>query len=76
MPYVTGQWVELKLEVDLDNDLQTFSYNGTVLYTGSWTLQFPGTGGTPNLAIGSIDLFANSATPVYYDDIQITPPSP
>lgn len=71
--YVTGQWVDLRLEVDLDQDLQTFYYNGTELYSGSWTQQFPDqeVEGIPN--IGSIDLYANGATAVYYDDIQITP---
>lgn len=72
--YVTGQWVELKLVVDLDQDLQTFSYNGTELYSGSWTAQFAGGPGAPGtLNIGAIDLFANGASAIYYDDLQIVP---
>lgn len=71
MPYVTDQWADIKLVVDLDNDTQTFSYNGAELYSGSWTQQFPGQS-VPGIAnIGSIDLFANGASPVYYDDIKI-----
>jgi hypothetical protein len=70
MPYVTGEWVEIRVEINLDTDIQTFFYDGQQLYSGSWTAQFaPGAGA---LEIGAIDLFANGASPVYYDDISIT----
>jgi hypothetical protein len=72
-PLVTGQWVDILLVIDLTADLQTFYYNGAVVYTGSWTAQYPtnppNTAGT--LTIGAIDLFANNASVVYYDDIAI-----
>jgi len=71
MSYVTDEWADLKLEIDLDADVQTFYYNGIVLYTGSWTDQFPDQGVPGILNIGSIDLYASGATPVYYDDISI-----
>lgn len=75
-PFVTDQWADLRLDVDLDADTQTFSYNGTVVYSGSWSNQFPNQT-TPGIAaIGAIDLFANTATEVYYDDIQIAPATP
>lgn len=70
MPYVTDEWKEIRVEIDLDNNIQTFFYDGTQLYSGSWTDQFaPGAGA---LEIGAIDLFANGASPVYYDDVTIT----
>ena len=71
MAYVTDEWKEIRLEIDLDNNIQSFFYDDTLLYTGSWTDQFaPGAGA---LEIGAIDLFANvTATPIYYDDISIT----
>jgi subtilisin family serine protease len=75
-PMVTGQWVDLRLDVDLDADMQTFSYNGTVVFSGSWTGQYPDQGVPGILNIGAIDLFANGASAVYYDDIQIAPASP
>jgi subtilisin family serine protease len=75
-PLVTGQWVDLRLDVDLDADMQTFSYNGTVVFSGSWTGQYPNQDVPGILNIGAIDLFANGATAVYYDDIQIAPASP
>jgi len=73
MPYVTDEWADLRLEIDLDADLQTFYYNGVVLYSGSWTQQFPGQTVPGSLNIGSIDLFASGSTTVYYDDIALVP---
>ncbi len=35
LSYIAGQWVELKLVVDLDADMQTFYYDGQELYSGS-----------------------------------------
>jgi len=79
LPFVTDAWADLKLEIDLDADVQTFYYNGEVLYTGSWTNQFPDQGVPGILNIGSIDLFAGAptlSTPVYYDDLSIVPGIP
>ena len=73
LPLVKGQWVELKLVVDLDNDLQTFFYNGSQLYSGTWKSQYDDVG-VANL--GALDLFANDASAVYYDDIRIAPTKP
>jgi subtilisin family serine protease len=73
---VKGRWVDLKLVVDLDNDVQTFWYDGVQMYSGSWTNQFPGQDVPGSRAIGSIDLFANGASAVYYDDIKIVPTTP
>ncbi len=68
LPWILGQWVELRLEIDLDNDLQTFYYGGNVLYTSSWT---DGASGGGALNIGAVDLYANGASPVYYDDMSL-----
>jgi hypothetical protein len=76
MPYVTDEWADIQMDVDLDADTQTFYYNGVVLYTGSWTGQFPSQVVPGILNIGSIDLYANGSTPVYYDDISIVPGVP
>ena len=73
MPFVTNQWADLTLVIDLDANRQSFYYNGALLYAGSWTAQFPpNTGSGPGtLTIGAIDLFANNATVVHYDDIAL-----
>lgn len=72
-PYVTDTWADLRLVIDLDTDQQTLYYNGTQVYTGSWTAQFvPNMGSGPGtLTIGALDLFANGASAIYYDDLSL-----
>jgi uncharacterized repeat protein (TIGR01451 family) len=60
------------VEIDLDADTQTFYYNGAQFYTGTWSGHVSGGGAT---AIGVVDLYANSATSVYYDDMSLLPPA-
>ena len=72
LPLLKGQWVEIAVLVDFDDDWQTIYYNGQLLTEKSWTLGVPQEApGILNLA--AIDLFANTLnTPVYYDDFVIT----
>ncbi len=72
LPWITGQWVELRLEIDLTNDMQIFYYGGNVLYSASWTEGVSG-GGVP--VIAAVDLFGNGASNVYYDDMSLMPAS-
>lgn len=71
MPYVTNQWVEIRVEIDLIADTQTFYYNGTALYSGTWSGHVSGGGIT---AIGALSLFANGASSIYYDDMSLSLP--
>lgn len=72
MAYETGVWKEIRVEIDLDADWHTFYYGGVELYSKAWTAgpfnDFEG-----SLNIGAIDLFANSATSVYYDNMSLVP---
>jgi len=68
MPYVTDEWAELMLTIDLSSDTQTFYYNGVMLYQTSWT---EGVSGGGALNIGCVDLYANSASEVYYDEMSL-----
>lgn len=68
LPLVTGQWVPIRVEIDLDQDTQDFYYNHQLLYSGTWTDEVSG-GGAAN--IGAVDLFANGATSAFYDDISL-----
>jgi len=70
LPLITGQWVELRVEIDLDADVQTIYYGGTQLVSKSWTDGVSG-GGAVN--IGAVDIFANGASPVYWDDLSLLP---
>jgi uncharacterized membrane protein/subtilisin family serine protease len=69
LPLIRNQWVEIRVEIDLDSNTQAFYYNNQLLYAGTWTNEVSGGGA---LNIGVINLFANSATAVYYDDISLS----
>ncbi|MDX9953682.1 MAG: S8 family serine peptidase [Anaerolineae bacterium] len=65
---VKDQWVELRLELDLDADTGAFYYDNQLLYTGTWSGQVSGAGAV-NLA--AVNLFANNASVIYYDDMSL-----
>lgn len=68
---VFDTWVEIKVFIDLDNDLTEFFYNGEQVGPAySWTGGVFGAG-TGALNLGAVDLYANSATSVYYDDMEL-----
>lgn len=69
LPILNDQWVEIREVIDFGANTQTFFYGGDVLFTGSWTEGMSG-GGILNLA--AVDLFANNADVIYYDDIALT----
>lgn len=69
LPLIKGQWIELRVEIDLTNDAQEFYYNDQLLYEGTWSQEVSG-GGIVNIA--AVDLYANGASPVYYDDLSLT----
>lgn len=71
LPLITDQWVEIRVEIDIDNDTQTFFYGGDELYSGVWNGYVSGAGGGAD-DLGALDLFANGATSVYYDDVSVT----
>jgi len=70
LPVAFDRWVEIQVVIDLDADTQTFYYDGQMLYMGTWTNEVS-TGGALN--IGAVDLYANGASPVYYDDMSLLP---
>ncbi|MCB0006492.1 MAG: S8 family serine peptidase [Anaerolineales bacterium] len=72
LPIIYDQWVEIRVEIDLVNDMQFFFYGGDLLYFGSWSENVSGGGIT---SIGALDLFANNASAVYYDDLSLQPSS-
>lgn len=73
LPLVRGQWVELRVEIDLDADTGGFYYNNQLLYSGTWSGQVSG-GGAVNIA--AVDLYANGASVIYYDDMSLGEGSP
>ena len=70
LPLVTDEWVEIRVEIDLDQDWHEVYYNDDFLYEQAWTAG-PNGVGDGVLDIGAVDLFANAATSVYYDDMSL-----
>jgi hypothetical protein len=69
LPFVTDQWAEIRIEIDLDADLFDLYYNGGQLITGGvWSQHTSGGGVT---SIGAVDLWSNGGTSVYYDDMSL-----
>lgn len=68
-PIQYDEWVEIKVVIDLDNDLQFFYYDGALLYQGTWTAEQAGGG---QLELQAVDLYANSASSVFYDDLSLS----
>ena len=55
--------------IDLDGNTQNFFYGGQLLFSSSWTEGMSG-GGALNIA--AVDLYANGATSIFYDDISLS----
>jgi hypothetical protein len=77
-PLVQGQWVELRIEIDLDHDTSNYFYNGVRFVTDRpWTRGVvPGFPGLPR--VEAIDLYAgepsvDGITGMYFDDVSLTP---
>ena len=64
VPLVTDAWVELRCDINLDANTVTEYYNNQLLGTHQWSSEVNG--------IEAVDLYGNSSTPVYYDNLLIT----
>src|ERR1017187_7790475 len=69
LPMVKDQWVEIRCEIDLTANSVSEFYNGQLLSTHAWQ---GGLGGPGLNEIQALDLFANNAAPVYYDNVSVT----
>jgi len=90
MPYIAGQWVEIRVDIFLDpeDDWTQVYYNNVLLDDPAlpdhpelgggyqWSTGVFGTDPDGLLNIGAVDLFANGATSVYYDDMSLQPYEP
>jgi len=70
LPLVLDQWTEIKVDIDLNSDWMEIYYDGTFLLEKAWTATI-NNDGSGQLNIAAVDLFANSASTVYYDDLSI-----
>jgi hypothetical protein len=87
MDYVVDDWSEIRVYVDLDEDWVQIYYQGELLddpdVANHPTLGggYPWTAGPFGqdegaLNIAAVDLFANSASEIYYDDMSLAPAEP
>ena len=67
-PYVIDGWGEVRVEIDFINDWQKVYYNDLLWLSKSWT---QGTSGGGVLALDAVDLWGESGTAVYYDDLSV-----
>jgi hypothetical protein len=73
MPLITDQWVKIDVLIDLNEDWYRTYYDGVQLGTAaSWTAGVFGGGGGV-LDIAAVDLYANTSTALYYDDLYLRP---
>lgn len=75
-PITKGQWVELRTLIDLNTDDMQFYYGNQLVIDKPWTYGPNNQEGYGVLAISAVDLFANSSSPVYYDDMSLMPQAP
>src|ERR1039458_566329 len=68
LPLVTNHWVEVRCEINLTSNSVSEFYNGQLLSTHVWQ---GGSGGPGLNEIQALDLFANNAAPVYYDNVSL-----
>ena len=65
---IRNQWVELRVEIDLDADTQSIYYGGNLMNTKSWT---NGVSGNGAVNIAALDLFSNNGSTIYWDDVSL-----
>jgi hypothetical protein len=68
-PIVYDQWIELRCEFNLDNNTLVLFYNNQEVTNGPWLRDANST-----LTLAAIDLYANLASNVYYDDFSLLHP--
>jgi uncharacterized repeat protein (TIGR01451 family) len=71
IPYLTDQWVEVRVEIDFDTNFFNAYYNNTLMASDAWSEHVSGGGA---VAFGAVDLFANGATSVFWDDLSFLEP--
>ena len=75
--YIRGEWNSIRVIMDLDDESadtgQQIYVNDQLVVAKSWVDGVSGGGAS---SLGAVDLFANTGSPVYYDNIQICELSP
>ena len=67
----TDQWIEIRVEIDLDSDWFELYYDGDLLVEREWTAGWDGAY-DGFLEIDAVDLFADGSSEIYYDNMSLT----
>ena len=67
---ITDQWVEIRVEIDLDTDWFQLYYDDDLLVEREWTAGWDGAY-DGYLKIDAVDLFAYGSSEIYYDDLSL-----
>lgn len=67
-PIVYDDWVEIRVEFDLDADSFEAYYNSASIASGTWT-----SANYPTLGFANVDLYAPHDNPVYWDNFSLVP---
>jgi hypothetical protein len=63
--YIRSAWAEIRIDFDLTANTVSEYYNGTLFASGTWAAAGP-------VSLEAVDLFANNASNIYYDDMSVT----
>jgi len=66
---LTDQWAAIEANIDLDNNTVKVYYEGTLIRNGEWVAA------PKTVQLTTLDLFANGADAVYYDDFAVPEPA-
>jgi len=79
IPYVTDRWTRIQVIADLDDDWTRIYYDDDLITEYPWTGGIFGSGGDSGggaAELRTVDLFANGSSPIFYDDLSLTPLPP
>jgi hypothetical protein len=64
-PLPFDQWVQVRAEIDLDNDQLDLYYAGVLMHSGVWTRGLP----QASLDLAVVDLYGNTISEMFFDDV-------
>ena len=70
LPLITDEWVEIRVNIDLNIDWMEIYYGGELLHKKKWSAG-PDNEGNGIVNLSAVNLFSDSTTSVYFDDFYL-----
>jgi len=67
LPLITDEWVEIRINIDLNNDWMKIYYNDELLHQKAWSAG-PENNGNGIVNLSAVNLFSDTQTSVFFDD--------